>query len=347
MKPTALASLLPLLLLAAVAAQDEPLMPVAKEVEKLSVLLGDWTGEGTMSEPSGDVTKWTARRSARWSHGGHFVEEDYAFTFDGMAQPYVWRTYVGWDRERSRYCAAIVGSDGAARLEDLQWLPDGTLLQFATRRQGGMTYVERTRLTFGGDTIGYASEILMPMGPSLALVDGTFRRGGEAFGGAFETAGWMGAKPHESLVRLARMSGTYETEGAMVMEPDQPPTKITGTDTFQTVYGGMAIMGRTDGAAEGAPGKYVSTAFWAHDAARDAITCVYVDNMGTIGTMDLRFVGAALVSTSAATMGGQPVAQRFVVEFAEDGSCTHSVGHTMLGTMPPFESFRSSCRRKK
>jgi hypothetical protein len=213
MKPTALASLLPLLLLAAVAAQDEPLMPVAKEVEKLSVLLGDWTGEGTMSEPSGDVTKWTARRSARWSHGGHFVEEDYAFTFDGMAQPYVWRTYVGWDRERSRYCAAIVGSDGAARLEDLQWLPDGTLLQFATRRQGGMTYVERTRLTFGGDTIGYASEILMPMGPSLALVDGTFRRGGEAFGGAFETAGWMGAKPHESLVRLARMSGTYVPDG--------------------------------------------------------------------------------------------------------------------------------------
>lgn len=345
MKSTALL-LLPFVLLVAVPAQDAPLMPVAKEVEKLAVLLGDWTGEGKMSEPGGAVTKWTAKRSARWSHGGHFVEEDYALTFDGLAQPYVWRTYVGWDRERSRYCAAIVGSEGGARLEDLQFLPDGTLLQFAMRHQAGMTFVERTRMTFQGDTIGYASEILMPMGSSLALVDGTFRRGGEAFGGAFETAGWMGAKPHESMVRLARMSGAYETEGAMVMEPGQAPTKITGTDTFKTVYGGMAIMGRSDGAAEGAPGKYVSTAFWAHDAANEAISCVFVDNTGAIGKLDLRFAGTALVSTSAATMGGQPAATRWVIEFAEDGTCTQGVGHTMVGAMPPFESFRATYRRK-
>ncbi len=64
--------------------------------------------------------------------------------------------------------------------------------------------------------------------------------------------------------------------------------------------------------------------------------------------MDLHWAeDGALVSTSAGTMMGQPMAQRFVIEFDDAGACKRGVGHTIFGTMAPFESFRATYARKE
>lgn len=53
-----------------------------------------------------------------------------------------------------------------------------------------------------------------------------------------------------------------------------------------------------------------------------------------------------LVSTSAATMMGQPVVQRFVLECDDNGAYKHGVGHALFGTAPPFESFNATYKKQ-
>ena len=143
------------------------------------------------------------------------------------------------------------------------------------------------------------------------------------------------------------MVGTYETKGEMVMAPGQPMVGISGTDVFSALWNGQVVHGRTDGKADGSPMAYESHAFWGWDGSAGCMRSVWVDNMGSIGEMELRWSADVLIGTSAAMLQGQPTVQRFLVEFDEHGACKGATGHTIMGTLDPFLSFRSTYAKKE
>lgn len=336
------------LLLGALAFAQEGMPTPAPELKKLAPLVGNWAGSGTMSEPSGAVTKWTAVGTYGWCLDGHFLQEDMQISFAGMEAPLVMRGYVGWDRENKRYVSATVNNGGEARMQELHLLPDGTQLQMAVHDQQGVPYAQRSLLKLDGDTLTHTIDMLMANGASMTIVDGKFTRGDKAFGGAFDGPVWMGTKPHESITRLVRSAGAYDVQGQMVMMPGQPAARISGTDTFQPVFGGLVLHGRTEGEAEGMPGKYLGDVFWAHDARRDCLVGIYVSNMGEVMAMESRWSpDGKLVTTSSALFMGQPAVQRMVMEFDATGAAKAAHNHSIVGTEPPFESFRATYTRKK
>jgi hypothetical protein len=336
-----------LLLVAILPAQDAPPGP-APELQKLTPMLGNWTGGGVMNEPGGPSTKWTCTGTYAWCLDGHFVQGDFAVRFDGIDGTFVHRTYLGWDRENKRYVAASVNSGGQAYVNELQLLPDGTQVQVSLTKQNGSTYAQRSIVKFAGDVMSHTMHLLLAEGEPLRMIDGKLTRGGDGFTATLDAAAWMGAQAHEQIARLGKSAGVYEVAGEMVMMPGAPPIKIRGTDTFVVRFGGTVLHGKTEGEAEGMPGKYLGDVFWAHDAGRDCISGLYVSNMGEVMQLEARWTpDGKFVATSNALYMGQPTAQRMMMEFAADGAAKSAVNHSIIGTAPPLESFRATYTKKQ
>lgn len=343
----ALVPVLALVLVSSTRAQD-PMAGPAPELKKLEPLIGNWSGSGKMSEPSGAVTPWQANGSYRWCLDGHFVQEDFAISFEGMAAPFVFRAYLGWDAENKRYVNAMANNSGKAELNEVTLLPDGSILQLMLQRQMGLPYAQRSLFQVTGDTMTHTVDLLMANGASMTIVDGTFRRGGDGHAGALTGPTFMAAKPHGSIARLARSAGVFEVNGEMVMAPGQAPIKITGSDTFTPVFEGTVIHGHTEGVAEGMPGKYVGEVFWAHDEARDCLVGIYVSNFGEVMTMDARWSkDGKLIATSHGLMRGEVSLQRTLMTFDAAGAVSGATSHSIAGTGAPHESFRATYTKKK
>jgi hypothetical protein len=343
--PTFLVSVLVFLVCAR--AQDGMPTP-APELKKLEPLIGNWTGSGKMSEPSGEVTEWKARGSYRWCLDGHFVQEDFAIAFTGMAAPLTFRGYVGWDRENQRYVNINANNGGQVQLHEMKFLPDGTMLQIMVQNQQGLPYAERSLFKIDGDSLTHTIDLLMPQGASMTIVDGKFTRGGDALAMAWDGPTWMDAKPHESIARLCKSAGAYDSAGEMVMAPGAPKTKFGGTDTFRAVFGGTVLLGTTEGAAEGIPGKYIGELMYGYSPVRGCIVGIYVDNFGSVMTMDAYWsADGQLIAMTSALFQGQPTVQRSLLSFDASGAVTTAVSHTIVGTAPPFESYRATHTKKK
>lgn len=318
----------------------------APQLAKLEQLVGDWTGRGKMIEPTGQETPWTADISYRWTLGGHFLQEDFAVRMEGAAMPMVIRNYYGWDRERGRYVAAMINSNGRARVNEVAVQPDGALTTLQRHHEHGIVFQERARVRVDGDRLEMRVDMLMPEGDSVQVIEGALRRGGERFEGDWSVAAWMGAQPNEAMQELAKMAGSYETKGEMTMAPGMPMTAITGTDEWEMVFGGVAMHGRTDGQAAGAPDAYESHALWGWDPEDQCMNTVFVDSMGMVGEMKCRWFDGKLVSTMAGTQMGTPTTQRYVIYVDDAGRAQRCTGHVTFGAMDPFLSFRASYRRK-
>jgi len=153
-----------------------------------------------------------------------------------------------------------VSSAGEATLDTIA-VAGGAATSFSLHEQGGMAYAQRSTFAVKGDTLSHTVELLLPQGPSLAMVAGSFRRVGDGFAGNFDSPAFHGAVPHADLARLTKSAGDYRTEGQMVMAPGMPAIAITGTDRLRAAYGGVLFHGHTEGVAEGMPGKYVGEVF--------------------------------------------------------------------------------------
>jgi len=82
------------LALATLVPAQEPPKPAA-EVQQLAAFVGNWQGEGTMTEPGNVVTKWKGVGTYQWALDGHFVREDFRIEFAGMPVPVVMHGYLG------------------------------------------------------------------------------------------------------------------------------------------------------------------------------------------------------------------------------------------------------------
>ncbi|MGK0519579.1 MAG: hypothetical protein ACJAUC_002280 [Planctomycetota bacterium] len=334
------------LLVTSVAAQEPPDMSPAKELAKFQPLIGNWEGAGKMMEPTGDSTNWTSKSTYQWVLNKHFVQEDFLIKFEGMDASMTFRNYLGWDRENQRYVTAVATNQGVCRLNTVSILPDGTLMQMITHGLQGVPYIERARIKVTGDSLAMQIDVLMAEDASTMMIDSKLTRSEKSFECDWGEGAWMGMAPNEHMNKLRVICGQYETKGEMVMVPGMPAMKITGTDRFEMVWGGNVMHGTTLGLAEGSPEEYESHAFWAWDELRGCISAVFVDNMGQVGQMDVRWVADKLVSISSALQMGQPTTQRFVLNLDAKGQLKSGVGHTCMGAMDPFVSFRASYVKK-
>ena len=339
-------SLLSLVLATPLFGQQAP--PPAAQLQKLAPLVGSWTGSGAMNEPAGVTTKWTAHGTYRWALDGHFLREDFAVTFEGMPVPVVMHGYLGWDRENGHYVHLMVSSSGQSSLRRIEVGNDGAMTELSLQQQGPMHYAERSVFTVQGDRLRHTVDLLMPQGQSLAMVDGTFTRSDKPFDGAFDSAPFMGRKPHADITRLCRSAGAYGVKGELVMAPGQPTMAISGTDTFRAVFGGTVLHGHTEGEVAGMPGKYLGEVFWAHDEAANRLAGLYVSNMGEVMSMAAWWTAdGQLCALSSGLFQGQPAAQRTLLQFDAEGAAKSAASHSLTGSAAPFESFRATYTRQK
>lgn len=328
------------------AAQDGPPGP-APQLQKLAPLIGNWSGTGTATMgPGAAPTKWKARGTYRWCLGEHWVQEDFEVAFEGLPMPMIHRSYYGFDRENDRYVVLAVSNAGEVRLGELAILPDGTMVDLSTVEKNGMPMAQRSTLRVEGDALHHAVDMLMPSGPALQIVDGRFQRTKESFDGAFDTMPLVGAARSPMTAQLAKSAGSYDVAGEVVMAPGASPMKISGVDTFRSVFGGVVMHGSTRGSAEGVPGAYEGEVFWGFDPAKNCLVAAYVSNMGEVMAMEGRFVGGKLISTSHAMMRGAVTVQRMVMEFDDKGAPTRVLSHSIAGDGPPLESFRATYTKK-
>lgn len=320
----------------------------AQELKRLEPLLGNWAGSGTARMGPGEPTKWTARTTSRWVLDGHFLQQDTELAFEGRRAPMVVRSFLGWDRGRGRYVAATTDNAGAVGLHEFDVLADGTVVQFRRQHQAGLPYLQRMRSRVLGEAMTTSVELLTVDGPGATIVEGTLRRSDQPFAVDWSRDSWEGAIPAPELQMLARSAGEYAVEGTLVPAPGAPEIAITGTDTFRSVFGDTILRGETRDTAEGMPGEYRGEVTWAFDAHRRCLTAVYVSNFGEVQSMDARWTGdGELVATVDGLWAGQPMVQRMVLKFGDDGSALASTSHTILGAADPFVSFRSTYEKKR
>jgi hypothetical protein len=318
----------------------------APELKRLEPLIGSWSGKGTVDRPRSGRTQWQAEGSYRWSHAGCWLQEDMIVHFAGTEQPVAVRAYLGWDKEDRRYVMCCLYNDGDIRVDEFEFLPDGTLMTVATLRRP-LTFAERTLIKVDGDVMTHEIGLLLP-DAMLDYGKGTFRRvedrpidalqvpaGGEAAGAAMQ--------------RLCRAAGVYDIAGALIVMPGAPPTKVTGTGTWTARFADRALHGHSEGAAEGTPGTYVADVFWGWDRRRARFTSFHVSNMGEVGQMDMwaASAGNTYISTAAAPYMGQPMVQRYVLTVDEAGAFTKGRSHSIIGLAEPFESFTVTYTRKQ
>lgn len=331
-------------------AQDEMAAPQpAAELAKLAPFVGNWEGSGEATfGPGQPPTKWKGHGTHRWSHEGHFLQEDFVLHFDGLPMPMVMRSYLGWDRERSRYAMIKVVSNGQVGLHDLVLLPNGGIYEMQVHHQDGVPYAERSVMRIDGGKLVHSIDLFLAEGASMRVVDAVFKRSEKPCEAPLDTPPFPGIAPHAEVKKLARVHGTYAVQGTMIMAPGMPPMKIGGTDAFVSIFGGVAMLAHTDGAAEGMPGTYVSDGFFGYDDARGCLVMASVSNMGEIMLLEYRFADGdrALIGMMAGSYMGAPTAMRYVIDLDEQGALVRGSGHSLIGTAAPFESYTATYTKK-
>ncbi len=111
----------------------------------------------------------------------------------------------------------------------------------------------------------------------------------------------VGAARSPMTAQLAKSAGSYDVAGEVVMAPGASPMKISGVDTFRSVFGGVVMHGSTRGSAEGVPGAYEGEVFWGFDPAKnclpDAMHPLFINGAKLDGHITLEDADAVDIGT--------------------------------------------------
>lgn len=319
----------------------------APELKQLQPLVGSWEGKGEFFEPdpaTGQLkaTKWSAVGTYATALGGFWLREDFAITFEGMPTPMHQIGYLGWDGERKTFVKVDANSGGQVTLGDLLLLPDGSHLQMTLEHQGGSVYAQRSVMKVDGDRLQHDIDLLLPMGKSVSIVAGEFRRSAKAIEVPMPKARFGPGETPAAMRKLGTWVGTYAVAGQMVMMPGTPAMQITGTDRYESLYGGALLQAFTEGTAEGMPGKYEAVSLFGWDDHKGCLKTVMVSNMGESGSSDWHPTedGKGLIGTIAGKYMGKPMLARSVLTLDDKGQPKAMRSDTLFGDAPAFESFR-------
>jgi len=337
---------LPLLALPGLAVAQEIPKP-APQLQKLAPLIGSWHGTGTAQMGPGEPSKWESDHTYAWALGNFFVQEDTVVRFEGMPKPLVMRSYHGWDGENNRFVTVGADNDGSAKVNGLQFMEDGSMVQFVESYHEGQTYFERYTTKVDGDSMTFAIDMIGLVGPAAQAVKGTMKRTDKQTPAALDASAFTATAP-AAIRQLGKTAGTYSVKASMIMMPGTPPMKITGQDEVQTLFDGNIVHVHTTGTAEGSPEQYVGEVFYGFDHRQGCISAVYVSNMGEVGEMTGHFTpdNKSLILTSALQYMGQPCVQRMMMELGDDGTPTKAIGNTIVGTAAPYESWNATYTKK-
>ncbi len=323
------------------AAQDTP--KPAPELQKLAPLIGSWQGSGTAVMGPGEPSKWESSSTYSWALGNFFVQEDTTVRFSGMPNALVMRSYLGWDAQNERYVAVVADNDGDVSVDRVELAADGSIVQLDHGFHDGHGFTERYTTKVDGDSMQFSIALLMAEGTPMEAAKGTMRRVDEAAPAAMDASSFTAA-PNPAIVQLGKSAGTYAVKATMVMMPGTPAMNISGKDVVTRLFGGTLVHVHTTGTAEGMPDAYEGQLFYGWDAERSCIKAVMVSNMGEVAEMYGKLTPdhQQFVLASTAEYMGQLCSQRTIMDFDPDGAVVKAVGHCLMGTAAPFESWNAT-----
>lgn len=324
------------------AQEDEAMGPPqpAKELEKLSRLIGYWEGEGTnASGPGQPVGKWTSTSHVRKVLDGHFLREDLRIQGEGWPAPLQFISFTGYDRHAKRFISVCVSNMGTADLDEIDFQDDDTMVTVGTKRFMGKPVVERWVTKLGDDTMSYVGHEAIGDGDWFVHVKGTSKKVEKQPTGDIVNASFM-VSAGEDMGRLKGLVGTLRFKGEMVMMPGTPATPISGESITDSIFGGTVLQAIVKGdPADGHAYRGWYAMSW--DPNKKKYVSVGVNNVGeAVIEKGVWASDTELLFTCARPYwGGLPSVHSGVMKCGKDGALKSYTAHSIIGTHKPFKSF--------
>lgn len=330
-------------LVAAPAAQPPDMSP-AKQVKQFEKLIGTWEGSGKVSHGAGmPAEKWTAKSSADWALGGHFVREDVSIKMPSMPNPLEIINLYGWDRENERYVQLEINNIGVARLLEVHFTADGKMITGGKSMMMGEPVVERWVSEFADGEVSFIGQQAEGAGPFYEMVSGSMKRTeAKAADVAIADAAFvpeMVFAQTAAIGKLAGAVGDYKMKGWFVPAPGADKMEFTGAETVHRIFGGSVIEMVTKGDPMPGMPDYEGLGWMSWDDHKKCYNMIYANNMGEVAMQEGRKLGNKIIMTSAGLYQGQPTAGRGVIELEADGSFGSSTGHHIMGDAEPVQVF--------
>lgn len=325
----------------------------AEQLGKLERLIGTWTGKGTVTmEPSAAATTWTATATCKKVLSGHFIRRDMVVKL-GPEAPGDLRitSFLGWDREQSRYVAVGISNMGQAKLTELHWDGADTIVSCETGIVNGAFTVTRWTTQLGTD--GFAIKGLRAVGGGefFTHAEGKFRKselnpieatGARAAGDAAIAAAPVAFVPvGEEMQQLHKIAGTYKVKGWFIMDAGMPKTDFTATEKIESILGGTIVEMTVKGdPIEGWPGIYEGWAALCWDPQQKRYHQVYLNNMGQVSSADGWFADDdTMVFMASGLEMGKPSAGRMTIKLGPNGAVKDGSAHGLMGTAAPMQTY--------
>jgi hypothetical protein len=147
-----------------------------------------------------------------------------------------------------------------------------------------------------------------------------------------------GPKAGPEHKKMEAFVGTWTYVGEAKASPYGPAGKITGTDVYEMLYGGLFLQHRWD--EKNPLGDLKGTEIWGYDPSKKGYTYTYITTLGEMGAGILNISGNTWnFASSGTTFEGKTAHARGSVTWAGTTSFTIKVDASADGTIfaPAFE----------
>jgi hypothetical protein len=345
--------LLPALLLlfsAGPALAQEPGFPgPAPELARLKAFEGSWRASGTVRfQADAPETRWTSKGTAKWVLGGHFLEEQLRVDFapDSNLPPLVFRSFYGFDRERRRYAVATASNLGMLELKDAFWVGEDAFVIQSLTIEDGVPALNRETLKPAKEGYEFTIESARGAGPLVVLVKGSSRRADEGYQiGAADYGSFFGPPGRErgrEMEKFKDAAGAYRVKGTFVMAPGAEPFPIAARETVHSYFQGSVFGHHVAGDPVPDFPRFEGWGFIAWDEANGRYSQVWIDNMGNFGRSNAFWTeDRRLVATTEMLHMGQPMVERSIIDYGEDGKLKRVVSDRITSTHQPERVFEA------
>jgi len=344
MKATLLLPLIPVLTIATAPAQLEAPKP-APELQKLAPMIGTWKSTGTMTpQPGMEPVPWTSKSSARWVLDGHFVREDVRIEFnDPSPSTLQFISFTGWNRERKRFQALEVSNMGTVSVSQPHFLPSGAIVGTVTAIEEGQPTIDRWISRYDGDESTMVNHRAVGEGAFFVHIKGTGKRISpepselEPLDIAFNPVAL------DKMKRFAAMIGSYDVQGSMTTAPGEPSAEITGSDSYQLIFGGTVLANHV----KGQPMDYEGLGFVGWNPATNSYGRIEISNTGELYLNDAYWIDDHFVLTGSALQLGQPMVGRGLFKIDKNGAIVAVTVDNIVSANAPARIFEASYHKKK
>jgi hypothetical protein len=334
----------------AVFAQEDAAMgppKPAKELEKLSRLIGYWKGEGTSKgSPDQPAGKWTSTSHVRKVLDGHFLREDTIINGEGWPAPLQFISFMGYDTNKKQLVTASVSNMGTAEICEINFEDDNTMVTVGAKRFMGKPVVERWVTKLGDGTMSYVGHEAVGSGDWFVHVKGTSTKVDKLPMGKIANASFM-ASAGDEMGKLKNLVGTMTFKGEMIMMPGSPAMQISGESVTESIFGGTVLQTIVTGdPSNGHTYRGWCAMVW--DPNKKEYVSLCLNNMGESGIQRGTWVSDTelLFTCACPYYGGIPSVHSGVMKCDKDGTLKSYTSYSIIGTHKPLKSFHIDYSKK-